>query len=70
MFDQFNYVHKPDGVTARYCQGQHYWEMGMRGFTKRVLREKFEKNFNVVASYRNKDWLSSYNWILKSKSSG
>jgi hypothetical protein len=70
VFDLFNYFHKPDGVTARYCQGQHYWEMGMRGFTKRDLRERFEKNYSVVASYRNKDWLPSYNWILKSKSNG
>lgn len=70
IFDLFNYFHKPDGVTARYCQRQHYWEMGMRGFTKRALRQRFEKNFNVVASYRNRDWLPSYNWILKSKNIG
>jgi len=69
-FDLFNYLHRPDGVTARYCQGQHYWEMGMRGYTKRALHERFQKCFNVVASYRNKDWLPSYNWVLKSKVHG
>ncbi len=67
VFDLFNYFHKPDGITPRYCQGQHYWEMGMRGFTKHALAGRFEKNFSILASYRNKDWLPSYNWILESK---
>jgi hypothetical protein len=67
VFDLFNYFHKPDGVTARYCQGQHYWEMGMRGFTAKALKERFSNHFNVISSYRNKDWLPSYNWILESK---
>ncbi len=70
IFDLFNYFHKPDGVTARYCQGQHYWEMGMMGFTARVLRERFAKHFKVIGSYRNKDWLPSYNWILESNNNG
>lgn len=67
VFDLFNFLHKPDGVTARYCQGQHYWEMGMRGFTAGALRERLASQFNVISSYRNKDWLPSYNWVLESK---
>lgn len=67
MFDLFNYLHKPDGVTARYCQGMHYWEMGMRGFTSGALAKRFSNHFNVVKQYRNKDWNPSYNWVLKSK---
>lgn len=67
IFDLFNYLHKPDGVTARYCQGMHYWEMGMRGFTSRALAKRFSGHFNVVKQYRNKDWNPSYNWVLKSK---
>lgn len=67
MFDLFNYLHKPDGVTALYCQGMHYWEMGMRGFTSGALAERFSNHFTVVKKYRNKDWNPSYNWILKSK---
>jgi len=67
VFDLFNYFHKPDGVTARYCQGQHFWEQGMRGFTAGALRERFSRQFEVVKAYRNRDWLPSYNWILRSK---
>jgi SAM-dependent methyltransferase len=67
VFDLFNYFHKPDGVTARYCQGQHYWEMGMRGFTARALRERFSRHFKVIDSYRNKDWNPSHNWVLGPK---
>jgi hypothetical protein len=67
IFDLFNYLHKPDGVTARYCQGMHYWEMGMRGFTSGALAKRFSKYFDIIKNYRNKDWNPSYNWILKSK---
>ncbi|MBI5450726.1 MAG: class I SAM-dependent methyltransferase [Gammaproteobacteria bacterium] len=67
MFDLFNFLHKPDGVTARYCQGMHYWEMGMRGFTSGALARRFSNHFSIVKNYRNKDWNPSYNWILKSK---
>jgi len=67
IFDLFNYFHKPDGVTARYCQGMHYWEVGMRGFTVSALKLRFYERFNIVALYRNKDWLPSYNWVLESK---
>jgi hypothetical protein len=68
IFDLFNYLHKPDGVTAQYCQGMHYWEMGMRGFTLRAMANRFSDHFNVIKQYRNKDWNPSYNWVLKSKS--
>ncbi len=67
VFDLFNYLHKPDGVTPRYCQGMHYWEMGMRGYTSGALAKRFANHFDVVKSYRNRDWNPSYNWILKSK---
>lgn len=67
VFDFFNYFHKPDGVTPRYCGGQHYWEIGMRGFRVRELTDRFSKYFNVLSHYRNKDWLPSYNFVLESK---
>jgi len=67
IVDLFNWFHKPDGVTAKYCAGQHYWEIGMRGFRPRELRRRFSKRFEVISFYRNKDWLPSYNFILKSK---
>lgn len=67
VFDLHNLFHKPDGVSARYCQGQHYWEVGMRGFRVSDLKRRFEKNFEVIASYRNPDWNPSYNFALKAK---
>lgn len=67
IFDIFNYFHKPDGVTPRYCQGMHFWEMGMRGFTKRALKKRFSDYFYLVKQYRNIEWNPSYNYILKSK---
>jgi hypothetical protein len=32
VVDVFNYLHRPNGIDARYCGGQHFWEVGMRGF--------------------------------------
>ena len=69
IFDLYNWFLKPDGVTAKYCQGQHYWEVGMRGFRVSDLKLRFEKVFDVISSYRNKDWNPSYNFVLKTKSS-
>jgi len=67
ILDVFNYLHKPDGVTARYAQGQHFWEVGMRGFRIRDLRRRLSRFFDVVSAYRNRDWTPSYNFVLRSK---
>ncbi len=67
FWDVFNYFHKPDGVTPRYCQRQHFWEVGMRGFHKRDLIRRLSQFFNVLHSYRNPEWYSSYNFVLKSQ---
>ena len=67
IFDLFNRFHRPDGITPRYCAGQHFWEVGMRGFRVPDLTHRFEKKFFVVKNYRNRDWLPSYNFVLKSK---
>lgn len=66
ILDLFNFFHRPDGVTPRYCQGQHFWEIGMRGFRVADLVRRFEKQFEVIRHYRNRDWNPSYNFILKS----
>ena len=67
LYDFYNYFEKPNGVTAKYCQGQHFWEIGMQGFTVKDLVKRFNNNFTVINNYRNKDWNSSYNFVLKSK---
>lgn len=65
--DVFNYLHKPDGLTARYMAGQHFWEIGMRGFRVRDLIRRFEPRFDVLRHYRNIDWPISYNFVLRSR---
>jgi methyltransferase family protein len=65
--DLFNWFEKPDGLTQRYTSGQHYWEVGMRGFRVRDLIRRFSSHFEVLDTYRNRDWLPSQNFILKSR---
>lgn len=67
IIDIFNYLEKPEGLTARYCQGQHFWEMGLRGFRRSNLVRRFQTYFEVISAYRNKDWNPSYNFILRGK---
>lgn len=63
----FNYFERPDGNSARYMSGQHFWEMGYRGFRKKDLLARFARDFDVLDHYRNRDWLVSYNFVLRSK---
>jgi hypothetical protein len=65
--DIYNYFHRPDGVTARYCQGQHFWEVGMRGYRVRDITRRLEQRFDVLEAYRNKDWPGSMNFVLRSR---
>ncbi len=67
VIDVFNYFHKPDGVTPRYCQGQHFWEVGMRGFRVRDVAARMSRFFDIIKIYRNYDW-HSMNFIVKSRS--
>jgi predicted SAM-dependent methyltransferase len=65
--DVFNYVARPDGVTNPYCQGHHFWEIGRRGFTVRDLRRRLGRDFEIIDDYRNRDWVTSYNFVLRSR---
>lgn len=67
VLDVFNYFHKPDGLTARYSAGQHFWEIGMRGFRVGDLIRRFETRFDVLRTYRNIDWPISQNFVLRSR---
>lgn len=66
ILDLFNYFVKPDGIVPRYMAGMHYWEVGMRGWRVRDVKERLSRYFQIQACYRNKDWLPSYNFVLKS----
>lgn len=67
VFDLFNYLHRPNGVEAKYCGGQHFWEVGMRGFRVGDLKRRMSTQFDVVDVYRNRDWNPSLNFVLRSK---
>jgi hypothetical protein len=66
IVDLMRFWEKPDGINPRYCQGQHYWEMGMRGFRKADLIRRFSAAFEVMNVYRNRDWTGSQNFVLRS----
>lgn len=68
ILDIYNYFHKPDGITPRYCWGQHFWEVGMRGFRVRDIIKRMSAYFDVLSYYRNKDWNPSANFVLRSHS--
>lgn len=63
----FKFWERPDGVTAKYSAGQHYWEVGYRGFRLTDLQARFSRSFEILDKYRNRDWLPSYNFVLRSK---
>ncbi len=63
----YNPFHKPDGITPRYAQGQHFWEAGRKGYTVKDLVARMSQYFNVLSVYRNPDWLFSQNFVLESK---
>lgn len=67
VLDLYNFIEKPDGLQPRYMSGQHYWEVGMRGFQVSQLKGRFSRHFEVLRAYRNKDWLPSQNFVLESR---
>lgn len=67
ILDVHNYLHRPDGVTARYRSGQHFWEVGMRGYTVNDLRKRFGRYFSIMRAYRNIHWNASQNFVLRSR---
>lgn len=67
VLDVFNYFDRPDGVTAKYCERQHFWEIGRPGWSKRAVRRRLAPHFDILNEYRNRDWIGSYNFVLRSK---
>jgi methyltransferase family protein len=67
VVDVFNYLHRPSGVEPKYCGGQHFWEVGMRGFRVRDVTRRMASCFDVLDVYRNRDWNPSVNFVLRSR---
>jgi hypothetical protein len=66
VLDMRNWFRKPDPNVALFCGGQHYWEIGRRGFSRRSVARRLSRHFEVVSAYRNHDWLPSMNFVLRS----
>jgi SAM-dependent methyltransferase len=67
ILDVFRFWHRPTGLRAAYSGGQHFWEIGYSGFRVKDLKRRFVACYEIVDAYRNKDWLPSYNFVLKSR---
>jgi len=67
VIDFFNWFKKPDGTKPRYCNGQHFWEIGMRGYRINDILRRFNQSFEILQHYRNRDWTPSYNFVMKSR---
>lgn len=66
IVDLFNYFRSTDGKEARFMGKMHYWELGLRGFRVGDIKKRLARHFSILHAYRNKDWLPSYNFVLKS----
>lgn len=66
-FNLFNPFDRPDPETARFCAGQHYWELGRPGFRKREVEARFARRFSMRRAYRNPDWPVSFNYVLSAR---
>jgi hypothetical protein len=67
IINLFNPWKRPDPLRPVYMQGQHFWEIGVRGYSRRAIRQKLARHFEVLKEYRNRDWLPSYNFVLRSR---
>jgi SAM-dependent methyltransferase len=67
IVDLFNYFKKTDGLTSRYMSNQHFWEVGIRGYRTKDLVRRMEPMFEIMSVYRNRDWIPSQNFVLRSK---
>ena len=66
IFDYFNWLERPDGLTPKYSGQQHFWEVGLRGFRLADIKARVSAHFEIVSIYRNRDWIGSQNLVLKS----
>jgi Methyltransferase domain len=64
IMDFANRFRKPSHTEALFCGGQHYWEIGYKGFRLKNVRNRISRSFRIITNYRNRDWIESYNFVL------
>jgi hypothetical protein len=67
VFDAFRFWKEPCGEKLEFGDGFHYWEIGYRKFRVNDFERRLSHRFKVLESYRNTDWIPSYNFVLQSK---
>jgi len=67
IFDVYNWLKRPNPNHPVFCGGQHYWEVGRYGFSRRKVARLLSQHFLILNKYRNKDWLFSMNFVLAAK---
>lgn len=65
VVDISNPFRYPSDTTPRFCDGQHFWEIGPFCIPLRKLRRQISKSHRILKEYRNLDWIPSYNFVLK-----
>lgn len=60
---------QPSTSEARFADGQHYWEIGVRGCSRRRIAGMLAKHFTILRAYQNPHWLVSMNYVLASRAS-
>ena len=50
-----------------YASGQHFWEVGLKGFGRKHIERRIGEHFDIIETYQNPDWLVSINFVLRSK---
>jgi hypothetical protein len=58
---------KPSLTEARFASGQHFWEIGVKGCTKAIIRKALDVRFEVLNAYQNPHWMVSMNYVLRSR---
>ena len=59
---------RPSEDAPRFAGGNHFWEVGMWGCSRRTIRTHLERHFSVLDEYQNPHWLVSMNYVLRSRS--
>lgn len=70
VVDFYNWFREPDPARPMFAAGQHYWEVGRRGFSRRSVARRLRSHFKILKQYRNRDWLLSVNFVLQSMRPG
>jgi predicted SAM-dependent methyltransferase len=70
IIDVRKWWRRPDAKVPRYMSGAHYWEIGVRGFSRKDVELRMAPHFELLRAYRNKDWRPSMNFVLTSRRRG